>query len=387
MFYSSFGFTLLLLSLVRAAPQGHPSCGQIPANPAAGQIAAQYLQIPGCGGSSAGGSSNRVGNGTGSGSNDGSASTSATASIAQANPQQPSTNATAPNSSGRKCPSGFRNAVFNTGASKNAGWPQTTWNSLTSNGVDDWSKSESAPIGIPSKHSLTAISHLVGFALGSLNTTTTYDTGSGPAATIPSLDAAQIHQVMDPTEVSAAVQLLQSDPPQYLTLFNEPDYSYQGLTPLTSATDAANDLQPLFAAPHPSTTYLSSALANANSDWLPTFRDSCKGCMSQIPIISMHLYNQDPNAALALIKQLHGTWPDKRIWITELAPGTGDCTLDTAGIIAWLNTLVPQIVALGYVDKIFWNCGESSTASTCKTELTNNDGSPTAILKAYSAIC
>ena len=192
---------------------------------------------------------------------------------------------------------------------------------------------------------------------------------------------------MDPTEVSAAVQLLQSNPPQYLTLFNEPDYSYGGLTPLTSATDAAKDLQPLFAASHPHTTYLSPALANANSDWLTTFRDSCNGCMSQIPIIAMHLYNQDTNAALALIKQLHGTWPDKRIWITELAPGTGDCTLDTAGIIAWLNTLVPQIVALGYVDKIFWNCGESSQGSTCKTDLTNNDGSPTAVLEAYSAIC
>lgn len=78
----------------------------------------------------------------------------------------------------------------------------------------------------------------------------------------------------------------------------------------------------------------------------------------------MHLYNQPTNAALALIKKLHGTWRDKRIWITELTPGTGDCTLDTGGIVSWLNTLVPQIVALGYVDKIFWNCGESSPGST-----------------------
>lgn len=218
--------------------------------------------------------------------------------------------------------------------------------------------------------------------------TKTYDTGSGPAAVIPSLDAAQIHQVMDPTEVSAALDLLKTNPPRYLTLFNEPDYSYANSTPLTSATDAADDLQPLFAASHPSTTYLSPALANANSDWLTTFRDSCQGCMSQIPIITMHLYNPDPAAALNLIEQLHNTWPDKRIWITELAPGTGDgCSLDTEGIVSWLNTLIPQIVQLGYVDKVFWNCGESSSASTCKTDLTNDDGGPTAILKAYSAIC
>ena len=228
----------------------------------------------------------------------------------------------------------------------------------------------------------------VGFALDTLNKTSTYDTGSGAAATIQSLNAAQIHQVMDPTEVSAAVQLLKSNPPQYLTLFNEPDYSYQGQTPLTSPTDAATALKPLFAASHPNTTFLSPALANANSDWLPTFSNACNGCMSQIPIITMHLYNSDPTAAVGLIKQLHGTWPDKRIWITELAPGSdGGCTLDAGGIVSWMNTLVPEIVALGYVDKIFWNCGESSPLTACKTDLTNNDGSPTEILKAYGAVC
>ena len=55
--------------------------------------------------------------------------------------------------------------------------------------------------------------------------------------------------------------------------------------------------------------------------------------------------------------------------------------------MSWLNTLIPQIVALGYVDKVFWNWGEASAASTCKTDLTNEDGSPTAVLKAYGAIC
>ena len=36
------------------------------------------------------------------------------------------------------CP-GFRNVVFNTGASKNAGWSEKTWGSMVSHGVDDWS--------------------------------------------------------------------------------------------------------------------------------------------------------------------------------------------------------------------------------------------------------
>ena len=297
--YSSYPFILLLLSCIRAAPQGSPACGQITANSAAGEIGAQYLQIPGCDASSDRGSSHRVGNGTETNNITGSTSASAPVSTTPLTSQGFSTNAT---TSGGKCPAGFRNAVFNTGASKNAGWPQTTWNSLTSNGVNDWSKSASFTGWLPSELELIMIPYLVGFALSTLDITHTYNTDSGPAKTSPSLNAGQIHQVMDPTDVSAAVQLLQNNPPQYLTIFNEPDYSYQGLTPLTSATDAAKDLQPLFAASHPKTTYLSPALANASSDWLPTFRDACNGCMSQIPIIAMHLYNQGTNAALALIK-------------------------------------------------------------------------------------
>ncbi len=384
--YSSFILGLLLSSSINAAPQLSSLCSKTPQNPAAGQIAAQYLNIPGCRGStdSTSKSQDSVPSDPGKSSN----STSRPASVTPVKSQLSSTNSSAALSGGGKCPAGFRNTVFNTGAPRNAGWPQTTWNSLTSNGVSDWSKSKTFSTEVTTELSPILTSEPVGFALDYLNTTQTYDTASGPAAVSSSLDAAQIHQVMDPTEVSVALDLLKTNPPLYLTLFNEPDYSYQGATLLTSATDAANDLQPLFAAPHPNTTYLSPALANANSGWLTTFRDSCNGCMSQIPIIAMHLYNQDTTAVLNLIEQLHGTWPDKRIWITELAPGTGDgCTLDTDGIISWLNTLIPQIVKLGYVDKIFWNCGESSSASTCKTDLTNSDGSPTAVLKAYSAIC
>ena len=213
---------------------------------------------------------------------------------------------------------------------------------------------------------------LVGFALGTLNETAVYNASSGRAATTPALNAAQIHQIMNPTEVSAALQLLKSNPPGYLVLFNEPDLSYDGRTPTTSPTKAASALEPIFNASHPHTTLLSPALYNSSSDWLPTFRDTCNGCMSQIPFIAMHLYDQDTNAALDRIKQLRNAWPDKRIWITELSPGSeGDCSLDMNGIIAWKNRLVPEIVALGYVDKIFWNCGESSPHTTCKTDLSD----------------
>lgn len=234
--------------------------------------------------------------------------------------------------------------------------------------------------------------HVVGFSLETLDHKSTYNTATGPAAVTPQLDNAQIHVVMDPRDVSAAVTMLQNSPPPYLELFNEPDYSFAGVTPLTDPVTAAQDLQQIFQTAHPSTTFISPALANANSPWLTTFRDNCKNCFSQIPIIAMHLYSADTNNALNLIKQLHGTWPDKKIWITELSPAEASCSLDSAGIVNWMNTLIPQIQALGYVEKIFWNCGESSgslngASASCNPSLTNDDGSATAILTAYGKVC
>ena len=39
------------------------------------------------------------------------------------------------------CPSGFLNVVFNTNAGQAAGFPGTTWRTLTSYGMDNWSAS------------------------------------------------------------------------------------------------------------------------------------------------------------------------------------------------------------------------------------------------------
>ena len=39
------------------------------------------------------------------------------------------------------CPSGFLNVVFNTNAGQAAGFPGTTWSTLTSYGMDNWSAS------------------------------------------------------------------------------------------------------------------------------------------------------------------------------------------------------------------------------------------------------
>lgn len=166
---------------------------------------------------------------------------------------------------------------------------------------------------------------------------------------------------MDPSKVTEAVSLITGpSPPTYLELFNEPDFSFMGYTPLTDAVSAAAALGPIFSATT-TTQFLSPAVAFTNSDWLTTFAARCNNCMDKIPIISAHVYATDPAAAINQIEILHSTWPSKRIWVTELAPASSNdqgCNLDDNGVINWMQTVVPRLVGLGYVDRIFWNTGE-----------------------------
>ena len=215
----------------------------------------------------------------------------------------------------------------------------------------------------------------------------------------PTMNSAQIHVVMDPRDTDEAMTMLQSgSPPAYLELFNEPDFSFENLTMLTDAQTAAQNLSQLFDISHPLTTFISPALMNANGDWLTTFKDSCNNCFDQIPIVALHVYNPDPSGVMAQITQLHGTWPDKKIWITELSPATTNCTLINTGtgpgtMADYIGTLIPQILALGYVEKIFWNSGEwnsgpiNGAPAACNPSLVDANGNPTDVLSALGKVC
>ena len=203
----------------------------------------------------------------------------------------------------------------------------------------------------------------VGFSLSPISANGHYNLASGaPAPTIPSLNAAQIPICMDPLHVAESVALLKSPhPPRYLQLFNEPDHSFKGLTPLTSAANAARAVKPLFDNKPAGTTFVSPALASSDSRYLELFRAACPECWAKIAIVAAHIYHPIVKDVLAQIRRLHDRFPDKRIWLTEIAPaswvGQG-CKLNKQGVIGWMQALMPQIVALGYVDKVFWNAGE-----------------------------
>ena len=241
---------------------------------------------------------------------------------------------------------------------------------------------------------LTNPSYLVGFSLQTLDKQADYGLSATQGSQLKgAFNKAQIPIVMDRTYIQAASTMLANNPPPYLELFNEPDYSFEGLTPTEDAVPSASDLKTLMNTPHPNTKFISPALMNANGPWLGEFFQACNGCIDQIDVIAMHIYNPDPQGVLDQITQLHGTW-GKPIWITELSPATAGCGLNpTTMASTYINVLIPEILKLGYVEKIFWNSGEpdsppiNGAPGPCSPSLTNADGSATSVLQALGAAC
>lgn len=246
----------------------------------------------------------------------------------------------------------------------------------------------------PSACLLTNCSSTVGFSLETLDKQADYDLSASQASQLGgAFNKAQIPIVMDHTYIQSAVDMLANNPPPYLELFNEPDFSFENLTLTENAAPSASDLKTLFDAPHPNTKFISPALMNANGPWLGEFFQGCSGCIDQIDIIAMHVYNPDPQGVLDQITQLHSTW-NKPIWITELSPATAGCGLNPTSMAStYINTLIPEILKLDYVEKIFWNSGESDSPpingapAPCSPSLTNSDGSSTPVLQALGAAC
>lgn len=245
----------------------------------------------------------------------------------------------------------------------------------------------------PFAYLLTNPPYLVGFSLLTLDKQADYNLSPTQKSQLNgAFNEAQIPIVMDRTYIQAAQDMLKDNPPPYLELFNEPDFSFEGLTLTEDAAPSAADLKTLFDTPHPNTKFISPALMNANGPWLPSFFQACGGCIDQIDVIALHVYNPDPQGVMDQITQLYAKWK-KPIWITELSPAAGGCGLTSTTMADYINALIPKIIQLGYVEKIFWNSGESDSPpinnapAACNPNLTNEDGTATSVLQALGAAC
>jgi len=85
----------------------------------------------------------------------------------------------------------------------------------------------------------------------------------------------------------------------------------------------------------------------------------------------MHLYELKTTITFGLFTAMHDRFPSHTIWMAKLSPKGPTCSLDQNGITTWMTTSMPQTVALGYVEKVFWNSGEFGPTDTCNPSLMN----------------
>ncbi|CAO2653955.1 Nn.00g106880.m01.CDS01 [Neocucurbitaria sp. VM-36] len=270
----------------------------------------------------------------------------------------------------------FCSVVFNSVAKGNAGWPNTTWNTLNAYGVDKW----------------------VGFL--DLNLT-------GHPRNVPEyiMSANEPLVVFNPENVDRGLELLKqtnaSNRPTYMELLNEPDIPLGGRGKI-SPRAAAKAVKPIldYNKAHNVMTLLAPGLSHPDGiwdaeGWLAQFDGNCSGCITsmEVPIIASHQYNLAAKGVVESLKRIHARWPKHSIWVTELAPSThvlNNCPMTIKQVGDWMETVVNGAASLGYVGRIFWNSGEwrpKVSDNDCIHSLTYDNGTATPLLKRYESLC
>lgn len=277
-----------------------------------------------------------------------------------------------------QCPEKFLNVVFNTPAGNQSGWPQPRWDTLTSYGVSDWvGFINSSLVPIPSNENALIVKH-----------------------NVPRI-------LQNPEYVSDAIELLETEcPPAFLELFNEPDFQWPGTDKnKTPAIKAAQALKPILDREWPKTTLVSPALAGSgdSADWWHKFNspEGCDGCLNstKIPIMAGHFYDLNATNWLNRLANFVGLFPEKKIWITEMAPSTRldkNCKLSPEEMKDWMTTVVKAMVTekrFSNVERMYWNAGEwtpfneGDDVDVCNHSLTFENGTATDLLKHYASLC
>lgn len=189
--------------------------------------------------------------------------------------------------------------------------------------------------------------------------------------------------------VDEAISLIASSPPEFLLTFNEPDFSYAGVTPKMDPATAAAKIAPLLAAAANSTTKLIAPVpAFTGSDWLDKFFAACN-CRDAFHAYSLHVYEPTADATKKIIADFRARFGDKPLWVTEIAPGNAGCALKEEVVEGFMSEMFSWGMAQGYIEKIFWNTGnqiDGGDTNVCNSFLFDVGGNPAPLMAHFSAV-
>ena len=238
------------------------------------------------------------------------------------------------------CPDGFKNVVFNSG----------------------YSPSQFAQI--------TTANNYITFGLGN--------------------NPGQIPMMAFASDVANAVSLVNSgNAPEYLLTFNEPDFSYAGVTPTMTPQQAADAIQPLLASPGTVTKFIAPVTADPTSSWLTDFYAAC-GCQNFFHAYNIHVYLPTLDQVQSDIITFRNKFADKPLWVTEIAPGNANppCSLDWPTVGSYMDGLFNWAASTAWIEKIFWNTGNEipNDTNVCNSYLLDSNDQPSPLLATFSAV-
>ena len=191
------------------------------------------------------------------------------------------------------------------------------------------------------------------------------------------------------SDVAQAVSIVTGDnPPDWMLTFNEPDYSYGGVTPTMSPQDAATAIQPLLQTNSTKTKFVAPVTADPLSDWVPQFFAACN-CQSFFSAYNIHIYFPTSAQVIQQINTFRGGYAkDKPIWVTEVAPGNANppCSLSWDQSTSFMNDVYGFAKKSGFVDRVFWNTGNEigpDDHNVCNSYLLDSSGNPSPLLQSY----
>jgi hypothetical protein len=209
----------------------------------------------------------------------------------------------------------------------------------------------------------------------------TFGLGSNPG---------QIPMMAFASDVADAVSMVNGpNPPEYMLTFNEPDYSYDNITPTMTPQEAATAIAPLLASPGTSTKFIAPVTADPTSDWLPQFYEACN-CQSFFHAYNIHVYLPDTTDAENDITNFHNTYNDKPLWVTEIAPGNANpsCSLSWDDVSQFMDQIYSWGASTGWVERIFWNTGNEipNDTNVCNSYLLDSNSNPSPLLATFDSL-
>ncbi|KAL9000458.1 MAG: hypothetical protein Q9169_000975 [Polycauliona sp. 2 TL-2023] len=202
----------------------------------------------------------------------------------------------------------------------------------------------------------------------------------------PRAKQAHIPMMAFAEHVAKAVELVSGpDAPEWMLTFNEPDFSYMGVTPMMDPAEAAEKIKPLLEAKKKGikTKLVAPGLAFSEKPWLQGFFAACN-CRDAFDAYNWHSYDNRAEQVITNIKAYHTLWPDKPMWITELAPQ--GCGKSPEVVGQFFKDVFQFAKGSGFVDKVFWNTGnqiDPKDTNVCDSWLVDGSGKPGPLLKIF----